>query len=59
MLVIMFSSSDEPSDVNRAYDLGVTSHPAKLQRFMQLINVVRKVEEYWRQINRCPECYIC
>lgn len=52
--VIVLTSSREDKDIDRAYDLGVSSYlvkPVKMDSLNQLINTI---EAYWLRINEFP-----
>ena len=52
--VIMLTSSNQPSDVNRAYDLGVNSYLVKPSALDELVEVIRKLSAYWLEMNTQP-----
>jgi CheY-like chemotaxis protein len=52
--VIMFSSSAEERDVNRAYDLGANSYVVKPGDTKRWEELVKKIHEYWIDINEKP-----
>jgi len=54
LLVIVFSSSAEEGDINRAYDLGANSYLVKPHATEQLIDLVNRVEKYWLEANQNP-----
>jgi CheY-like chemotaxis protein len=56
MLVVVMTNSDEPEDVDRAYDLGANSFLKKPDSFLNLIKVTQKLHEYWMETNLCPNC---
>jgi CheY-like chemotaxis protein len=53
LLVTVLTSSTEPSDVNRAYDLGANSYLVKPAVAESLVDIVKKIESYWIKAN-CP-----
>jgi len=56
LLVTVLTSSDQPEDINRAYDLGANSYLLKPQNLEQLSDLVKRVEKYWLELNQCsPE----
>ena len=57
MLVIVFSSSAEEGDINRAYDLGANSYLVKPHATEQLLQLVDRVEKYWLEANQNPSCF--
>ena len=50
--VVMFTSSEQPADVNRAYDLGANSFLLKPVCFTEYQETARTLENYWLKINR-------
>jgi CheY-like chemotaxis protein len=54
MLVVMLTSSNQPTDVNRAYDLGANSYLVKPSALEQLINMLRQFSIYWLETNVRP-----
>jgi DNA-binding NarL/FixJ family response regulator len=56
LLVVVMTSSDEPQDVDRAYDLGANSFLKKPDDFDDLTRISRKLHEYWMETNLCPNC---
>jgi CheY-like chemotaxis protein len=52
--VVMLTSSTEPADINRAYDLGANSYLAKPPNTEQLNQLVRLFIGYWLQANEPP-----
>jgi len=53
--VVVLTSSQEPSDVNRAYDLGANSYLVKPVTFDALQEMVRTIGLYWLTLNVRPE----
>jgi CheY-like chemotaxis protein len=56
LLVIIFTSSNLPEDVDRAFDLGANSYLVKPADFGKLGELVRHLEYYWVRLNQCPDC---
>jgi len=56
LLIIVLTSSGQPEDVNRAYDLGANSYLVKPMGLDDLMEVAEKVHSYWLKTNRCPDC---
>jgi CheY-like chemotaxis protein len=52
---IMLSSSNHASDVNEAYDSGVTSYLAKPVGLDDLVAMLALLNDYWLGINQAPE----
>lgn len=51
---IVFSSSDDPQDVRRAYELGANSYFSKRSKMQDMIRLLSLIEEYWTEA-RCPK----
>ena len=54
MPTIVFTSSNLPEDVNRAYDLGANSYLVKPPRYDQFEETARSLESYWFKFNQPP-----
>jgi CheY-like chemotaxis protein len=54
LLVIVLTSSNLQSDVDRAYDLGANSYLVKPVEFQEMVNMIQRFEMYWTEINRTP-----
>ncbi len=55
-LIVVLTSSDEPADIDLAYDLGANSYLRKPCDFTDLTRIVKKLQEYWLSLNLCPNC---
>jgi len=55
LLVVVMTSSDEPEDVDRAYDLGANSFLRKPDDFTNLIKISQKLYDYWMETNLCSQ----
>lgn len=55
LIVTVLSSSEEPTDVNLAYDLGANSYVVKPGSLNGYANVVEKLRDYWLEVNRPPD----
>jgi CheY-like chemotaxis protein len=47
MLIVIFSASDEPKDMNRAYDLGANWYLVKPHSMEELNELVGRFKKYW------------
>jgi CheY-like chemotaxis protein len=54
LLVTVLTSSDQPDDINRAYDLGANSYLLKPHNSSHLSDLVAQVKRYWLDLNQCP-----
>jgi CheY-like chemotaxis protein len=54
LLVVVLTSSDMQVDINRAYEMGANSYLVKPVEFSEMVNMVRRFEAYWSEINRMP-----
>jgi CheY-like chemotaxis protein len=49
--VVMLTTSKEPTDVSRAYSLGVTSYLRKIPEVVEFGQAVRVILKYWLELN--------
>ncbi len=56
LLIVVLTSSDEPGDINRAYDLGANSYLVKPCSIEHLTGIAQHLYEYWMNLNRPPDC---
>ena len=54
LLVVVLTSSNLQSDVDRAYELGANSYLVKPVEFDEMVHLVQRFEAYWTEINRIP-----
>lgn len=54
LVVVVMTSSQEDSDLNTCYDLGVNSYVVKPLDFQQFLDVARNVGLYWMLLNKPP-----
>ncbi len=54
LLVVVLTSSNLQADVDRAYELGANSYLVKPVEFDEMVNLIRRFEAYWTEINRTP-----
>lgn len=57
LLVVVLTSSQESSDLDRAYDLGANSYLVKPVNFQDFVKLIDLVERYWFQLNQQPKIY--
>ncbi len=50
--VAIFSASDEPKDIRRAYDLGANSYLVKPHSIDELMNVVGQLKKHWAETDK-------
>jgi CheY-like chemotaxis protein len=55
LTIVMLTSSDEPRDINRAYDLGANSYLVKPCGIEHLIGIAEHLYNYWINLNRRPD----
>lgn len=53
--VVMLTSSRQPLDVDRAYDLGVNSYLVKPVGFGSLLEMMNSFKDYWLDRTKLPE----
>src|SRR5438552_4915657 len=54
LLIVVLTSSNLQSDVDRAYELGANSYLVKPVGFEEMVNLIKRFEIYWTEINRTP-----
>jgi len=54
LLIVVLTSSNLQTDVDRAYELGANSYLVKPVEFDQMVHLVQRFESYWSEINRTP-----
>lgn len=54
LLVVVLTSSSLQADVDRAYELGANSYLVKPVGFEEMVNLIKRFEIYWTEINRPP-----
>lgn len=52
--VVMFTSSSQAADVNRAYDLMANSYLVKPSGLEDLVDLVKRITAYWLELNVKP-----
>ena len=55
LLIVVLTSSQENSDLDRAYDLGINSYLLKPLRFQDFVKLVELVDAYWFHLNQPPK----
>ena len=55
--VIVFSSSGQDKDINRAYDLGANSYLVKPHATEDLLALVEKLKDYWIEASKKPHSF--
>lgn len=54
LIAIMFSSSSEKRDVDRAYDLGANAYLVKPHDSREFVTIMRRIHEFWFLSNVPP-----
>jgi CheY-like chemotaxis protein len=54
LVVIVFTSSDQDSDVENAYRLGANSYIVKPADPKALLHILETIKTYWLRLNRLP-----
>jgi CheY-like chemotaxis protein len=54
--IVIFSSSDDPKDIRRAYDAGANSYLCKPHANDDLSALLKALEDYWCKFNHFPPC---
>jgi DNA-binding response OmpR family regulator len=52
--VVIFSSSDQLSDIERAYELGANSYLVKPVGYENLTDTIQTIRKYWVENNLFP-----
>ncbi len=52
--IVMLTSSRQPIDINRAYDLGVNAYLVKPVNFEALVETLKTVDAFWLRTNERP-----
>ena len=52
--VVILTSSEEESDLQRSYELGANSYVQKPLRYSEFAQVARLLARYWMEVNRVP-----
>ena len=55
---VILSSSEEPRDIEQAYQLGVKSYLVKPRQYEQCTRLVQLIQEYWLEWNRPREAAV-
>jgi CheY-like chemotaxis protein len=55
--IVIFSSSDDPKDIRRAYDSGANSFLCKPHSNDDLSALLKALEDYWCKFNHFPPCH--
>ena len=53
-IVVVFTSSKHDQDINRAYELGANSYLVKPVGFESLLETMKEVIHYWKNLNQAP-----
>jgi CheY-like chemotaxis protein len=54
LLIVVLTSSNLQTDVDKAYELGANSYLVKPVEFDDMVNLIQRFEAYWTEINRTP-----
>ena len=52
--VIVLTGSDQPQDMQRAYDLGANSYLVKPSEPESLVALAKGIDQYWLSLNQLP-----
>lgn len=58
LLVVVLTSSQENSDLDRAYELGVNSYLVKPVYFQDLVSLIELIDAYWFKTNKTPPLFL-
>jgi CheY-like chemotaxis protein len=54
LLIVVLTSSNLQTDVDRAYEMGANSYLVKPVEFEEMVHMVQRFQAYWSEINRTP-----
>ncbi len=54
LLVVVLTSSQENSDLAKAYDLGANSYLVKPVNFQDFVSLIELIDAYWFKLNQRP-----
>ncbi|EEF58042.1 response regulator [Pedosphaera parvula] len=54
LVVIVFTASNQASEVNRAYEMGANSYLVKPVELELLVEIVKGMTQYWMTLNEQP-----
>lgn len=54
LLIVVLTSSNLQADVDKAYEMGANSYLVKPVEFDDMVNLIKRFEAYWTEINRVP-----
>ena len=54
LVVVVLSASNQASEINRAYELGINSYLIKPIELDALVDMVRGLNSYWMVLNEMP-----
>ena len=55
--VVVLTSSREPADINRAYELGANSYLVKPVVFEEFTTLLKQLQVYWLMLSEHPELH--
>lgn len=55
ILVVVLTSSQENTDLDRAYDLGANSYLVKPIYFQDFVRLIELIDAYWFKLNQKPQ----
>lgn len=55
--IVMLTSSKQPGDINRAYDLGVNAYLVKPVNFDSLVEMLKTLDAFWLRVNERPSTH--
>jgi len=59
LIVIIFSSSPQPEDIDQAYESGVNSFLVKPTGMQELLEMLEAIKTYWLNYNELPSAVGC
>jgi len=53
--VVVFTSSDDPKDLIKSYQMGANSFVKKPENYEEFIDILKKIINYWLEVNMSIE----
>jgi CheY-like chemotaxis protein len=54
LVVVVLTNSQEPCDIDRAFDLGANSYAVKPGRFEDLVDILNRLQSWWIAVSQIP-----
>lgn len=57
LIVVVMTSSQEDTDINTCYSLGINSYIVKPLNYQQFLEVTQSISHYWLNLNQPPALF--